>query len=183
MPIYTRTGDNGTTSLFGRKRVLKCNELVEAYGSIDELNSWVGFLSSQFETKGEVEFLASIQSDLFTVGSYLAGWKGNLSLLDHHVIQMESRIDAMEKDLPKLRNFILPGGSQLGSTVHLARGVCRRVERQVIALHQKESVDPLVIKYLNRLSDFLFMLARFVNKRQGSIEIIWKGIDPNLKKK
>ncbi len=183
MPIYTRTGDKGTTALFGGKRVLKCSELVDVYGSIDELNSWVGLVSSQLETLDVQEFLASIQSDLFTIGGHMAGWKADLSALEGRVTQMEKNIDSMEKTLPELRNFILPGGSQIGATVHLARGICRRVERQAVALDQKDPVDPQIIKYLNRLSDFFFMLARFVNKQQGAVEVTWQGIDRTPKKK
>lgn len=183
MPIYTRTGDTGTTALFGGKRVLKCNELVDVYGSIDELNSWIGLVAAQIDSTEVQEFLSAIQSDLFTIGSHLAGWKADLSRLSSRVSAMEKQIDTMEETLPKLVNFILPGGSQLGATVHLARGVCRRVERQAVALHQKEPVDAKIITYLNRLSDLLFMLARFINKEQGVAEVIWQGIDRTGKKK
>lgn len=183
MPIYTRTGDKGTTALFGGKRVLKCNELVDVYGSIDELNSWIGLVSSKLPTIASQEFLSDIQSDLFTIGSNFAGFKADLSKLPDRVAAMEVSIDTMEKDLPKLTNFILPGGSELGAVVHLARGVCRRVERQTVALHQTEAVDERVITYLNRLSDFLFMFARFVNKEHGAPEIVWSAIDRTQKKK
>ncbi len=175
MPIYTRTGDTGSTSLFGAKRVLKCHELVDVYGSIDELNSWVGLVAAQIESPDVQQFLSTVQSDLFAIGSTLASWKGDLEDLEKRVDEMEARIDAMEKDLPKLHNFILPGGSELGALVHLARGVCRRVERQTVALTQKEEVDPRIIKYLNRLSDLLFMLARFINKQENIAEVTWKG--------
>lgn len=183
MPIYTRTGDRGTTALYGGKRVLKCNELVDVYGSIDELNSWVGLVASQLDIVNVQEFLSSIQSDLFIIGGHLAGWQTDLSPIQGRVDQMEKNIDEMEKALPRLKNFILPGGSSLGAMVHLARGVCRRVERQAVSLDQKESVDAEIIKYLNRLSDFLFMLARFINKQQGAAEVIWQGIDREVKKK
>lgn len=183
MPIYTRTGDKGTTALFGGKRVLKCNELVDVYGSIDELNSWIGLVSSKLPTIESQEFLSQLQSDLFTIGSSFSGFNADLSYLPLRVLEMEARIDSMEKELPKLTNFILPGGSELGAIVHLARGVCRRVERQTVALHQTQSVDGKIIIYLNRLSDFLFMLARFVNKQEGVTEIIWSAIDRKPKKK
>ncbi len=187
MSIYTRTGDTGLTSLFGGKRVLKCEELVDVYGSIDELNSWVGLIASQLAVPDVQQFLAIIQSDLFVIGSFFAGSRVDLDMVDGRVKEMEARIDALEKELPKLRNFILPGGSQLGSLMHVARSICRRVERQTVALAQKsarnasasvaggENVDPVIIKYLNRLSDLFFMLARFINKQSETPEIIWRG--------
>ncbi len=181
MPIYTRTGDTGTTSLFGGKRVLKCEQLVKVYGSIDELNSWVGLIASQITVPDVQQFLATIQSDLFTIGSTLAGWKGDLGGLNDRVKEMEARIDGMEKKLPPLKNFILPGGSTLGAYTHIARGICRKVERQAVALVQKELVDPLIIKYLNRLSDLFFMLARFINKQTNQPEVIWSGIERKKK--
>ena len=137
MSIYTRTGDTGLTSLFGGKRVLKCEELVDVYGSIDELNSWVGLIASQLTVPDVQQFLMSIQSDLFMIGSFLAGSRVDLDMVDGRVKEMEARIDVLEKELPKLRNFILPGGSQLGSLMHVARSICRRVERQTVALEQK----------------------------------------------
>lgn len=189
MSIYTRTGDTGTTSLFGGKRVLKCEELVDVYGSLDELNSWVGLIASQIEDVGVQQFLAAIQSDLFTIGSVLAGWKGSLAKVEKRVPEMEARIDAMEKDLPKLKNFILPGGSELGAHVHVARSICRRVERQMVALFQGQTLKDkgltlsvsdtekkILLKYLNRLSDLFFMLARFINTNAGAEEVSWMGI-------
>lgn len=175
MSIYTRTGDTGSTSLFGGKRVLKCEELVDVYGSIDELNSWVGHVASLFSSPDVKQFLQVIQSDLFTIGSTLAGWKGDLSSLDGRVKEMEARIDAMEEGLPPIRNFILPGGSQLAAHAHITRSICRRVERQMVALSQKQEVDICMIKYLNRLSDLFFMLARFINKQENVEEIVWSG--------
>lgn len=176
MPIYTRTGDSGTTSLFGGKRVLKCEELVDVYGSIDELNSWIGHVVSQLEVPEVQLFLEKIQSDLFTIGSTLAGWTGDLEPLETRVAEMEARIDALEQKLPKLTNFILPGGVSLGAHTHIARSICRRVERETVSLAQKQEVDMRIIKYFNRLSDLLFMLARFINKQAGAPEVVWKGI-------
>lgn len=183
MSIYTRTGDTGSTSLFGGKRVLKCEELVDVYGSIDELNSWVGLIASQLTVPDVQQFLAIIQSDLLSIGSALAGWKSDskgVALkgssgqgLEERVGDMEARIDAMEDQLPPIKNFILPGGSLLGAYAHVVRSICRRVERQTVALAQKENVDPMIIKYLNRLSDLFFMLARFINKQSETPEIIW----------
>jgi len=165
MPIYTRTGDDGTTALFGGKRVAKSDDLVELYGSIDELNSWLGLFTDKH--------LKIIQSDLFTIGSTLAGWKGNLDFIDARVSEMEHWIDAMDKKMPALTNFILPRGK-----MHVARNVCRRVERLAV----KSKTNPQIIKYLNRLSDLLFTYARFINRKQKIGENIWSGIPRPIKK-
>lgn len=195
MPIYTKTGDTGSTSLFGGKRVLKCEELVDAYGSMDELNSWIGLISAECKVKSVKSFLNTIQSDLFSIGGSLAGWparnasqreaggKTDLSALPTRVTEMEVEIDAMETDLTALTNFILPGGTSAAARVHLARSVCRRVERQVVALAQRQAVDPAIIKYLNRLSDLFFVLARFINKDKHVSEVIWSGIPRQEKSK
>ncbi|MBI3577347.1 cob(I)yrinic acid a,c-diamide adenosyltransferase [Candidatus Gottesmanbacteria bacterium] len=174
MPIYTRTGDDGTTALFGGKRVLKCEELVDVYGSIDELNSWIGLITAKGKKKKENGLLTAIQADLFTIGSTLAGWKGDLTELAGRVGEMEKQIDVWEKQLPKLTNFILPGGSTDAARVHIARSICRRVERQVVALSQNQSINSSIIKYFNRLSDLLFTLARTINKDANVPEIIWR---------
>ena len=168
MPIYTRTGDDGTTSLFGGKRVLKCEELVDVYGSIDELNSWMGLINAQLKIP-----LSDIQSDLLTIGSTLAGGKLNLQFLASRITDMEKDIDRMDTKLPELTNFIFPGGSELASQIHITRSICRRVERQTVALSKKQQVDPVIIKYLNRLSDLLFTLARFINKQGNIKEVVW----------
>lgn len=181
MAIYTRTGDAGMTSLFGGKRVLKCEELVDVYGSIDELNSWIGRISSELDATDVQQFLASIQSDLFSIGSHLAGYKASLTDIPKRVKEMEARIDILEKSLPELKNFILPGGTPLSSDIHLARAVCRRVERQAVALGQKQDVDSKILIYLNRLSDLFFMLARFVNNQEGVVEVVWSGIERTRK--
>ena len=165
MPIYTRTGDDGTTALFGGKRVSKSDPRVELYGSIDELNSWLGLFNDKY--------LVTVQSDLFTIGSTLAGWKGNLDFIDDRVSEMEHWIDAMDEKLPPLTNFILPNGQ-----MHLARNVCRRVERLAV----KSKASPQIIKYLNRLSDLLFTYARFINRKQKIGEKIWSGIPRNINK-
>jgi len=177
MPIYTKTGDKGTTALFGGKRVLKCEELVDVYGSIDELNSWIGRISSEIQASDVQSFLSQVQADLFTIGSHMAGWKTSLADLPKRVKEMEARIDVLDDTLPKLTNFILPGGTILAANIHLARAVCRRVERQTVALAQKEQIDPKILIYLNRLSDLFFMLARFINHEAGIIEVTWTGID------
>lgn len=176
MPIYTRTGDTGTTALFGGKRVLKCEELVDVYGSLDELNSWVGLIVSQTNTEDIRILLQTIQSDLFTIGSVMAGWKGDLVFIERRVMEMEKRIDHIEKSLPELTNFILPGGTSLGANIHIVRSVCRRVERQTVSLLQKQLVDVRIITYLNRLSDLFFDLARYINSQANVGEVIWSGI-------
>lgn len=173
MPIYTRTGDDGTTSLYGGKRVLKCEELVNMYGSIDELNSWMGLIT--LKVKHEKLFLQTIQSDLFTIGGTLAGWQGNLTPLKLRIGEMEKYIDRMDGQLPRRTNFILPGGSELAAQIHIARSICRRVERQTVALSKKQKINPVIIRYLNRLSDLLFVLARFINSEENREEVVWSG--------
>lgn len=178
MPIYTRTGDKGETSLFGGKRVSKSDALVDAYGSVDELNSWIGMVAAALPKSEKKEFLHKIQADLFTIGGALAGWKdADLSILPARVTEMEVEIDVMEKELPELNTFILPGGSVAGAHVHVTRSVCRRAERLLVALFQKQTVNPDIIQYLNRLSDLFFQLARFINKNAGAVETQWKGIN------
>lgn len=144
------------------------------YGSLDELNSWVGHIASLFPSPDVKQFLQAIQSDLFTISSTLAGYRGNLSGLDGRVREMEDRIDELEKALPAIRSFILPGGSELAAHAHITRSICRRVERQVVALMQKQEVDKRIVKYLNRLSDLFFMLARFINKQENVEEVVWR---------
>lgn len=176
MPIYTRTGDDGTTALFGGKRVLKSDPLVDLYGSIDELNSWVGLVVTGIKDKKLREFLFAIQTDLFTIGSTLAGWKGDFNPIKPRVDEMEHWIDRMDKSLPRLTNFILPGGSQAGARIHITRNVCRRVERLLVSVSKKKTIDPFIIQYINRLSDLFFELARFINKQENVGETIWSGI-------
>lgn len=148
---------------------MKCEELVDVYGSVDELNSWVGFINAQLKNP-----LQHIQSDLLTIGSRLAGSKTNTKNLEIRVREMEKQIDGMDAQLPKLTNFILPGGSELAAQIHIARSICRQVERQMVALSKKQHLDPVIIQYLNRLSDLFFVLARFINKQENIKEIIWK---------
>lgn len=192
MPIYTKTGDTGETSLFGGKRVLKCEELVDVYGSIDELNSWVGLIVTQIIDPDTKNFLQDIQADLFVVGGMLAGWEqGGVENLTICAEDMEVRIDAMEERTGKLTNFILPGGTPQASYVHLARAIARRVERQIVKLRHTHTTSSAhqaqwehltriewnaIIQYINRLSDLLFQLARFINNDAGIGEINWVGI-------
>jgi cob(I)alamin adenosyltransferase len=174
--IYTKTGDSGQTSLYGGKRVLKSDVQVEAYGSVDELNSSLGVLISHLEkTNPYSSFFISIQSDLFTIGSVLAGNTLDMKGVVNRVSEMENLIDTLEKELPPLNHFILPQGSPVCTFAHLARAVCRRSERAVVWLFQnnKES-DRRIVMYLNRLSDLLFVYARLCNKIDGIDEIVWK---------
>lgn len=175
MKIYTKTGDEGETSLWGGSRVKKSHPRVNAYGTLDEANSFIGLAASYLpESESRVlERLTRIQNDLFVLGSELAtqaGSKTSIPLLDEKsIFQLESEIDEMEESLEPLKNFILPGGSSSGSALHLARTVIRRAERECVDLEVRSEV----IRYLNRLSDHLFVMARFVNKRLGQVETKW----------
>jgi cob(I)alamin adenosyltransferase len=179
MKIYTKTGDEGTTSLFGGKRVSKADLRIDAYGTIDELNAWIGLVRDQEVNGKRKEILIEIQDRLFTTGSILATVPGNTrvkipSLNEEDISSLEKQIDEMEAELPPMRSFVLPGGHRSVSFGHVARTVCRRAERLVIALHGQEPVDPLVIKYLNRLSDYLFVLCRKMSHELGAEETPWK---------
>jgi cob(I)alamin adenosyltransferase len=179
MKIYTKTGDLGTTSLFGGKRVSKADLRIDAYGTVDELNSFLGLVGDQDVNAKRKETLIRIQNSLFVMGSILSTEPGNTkvkvpSLQEAEILFMEQEIDAMELELAPLRFFILPGGHASVSFCHVARTVCRRAERLVTALHDQESIDPLVIKYLNRLSDYLFVLSRKMAKELGVEEVAWR---------
>lgn len=179
MKIYTKTGDLGTTSLFGGKRVSKSDLRIDSYGTVDELNSYIGLLRDQEVNKKRKEVLIEIQDRLFTMGSILATEPGNLKvkiplLQEVDIAFLEKQIDEMDAQLPPMKSFVLPGGHVSVSFGHVARTVCRRAERLVIALDQQEKIDPLVIKYLNRLSDYLFMLCRMMTLELGVEETPWK---------
>ncbi len=179
MKIYTKTGDNGTTALFGGKRVSKADLRIDTYGTVDELNSYVGLVRDQEVNIKRKNILVEIQDRLFTIGSILATEPGNTkvkipSLLEEDVVLLEKEMDAMEVELPPMKFFVLPGGHQSISFCHVARTVCRRAERLTIALNAQEVTDPLVIKYLNRLSDYLFMLSRKMTHELGAEETPWK---------
>ena len=183
MKIYTKTGDGGETGLFGGDRVSKASSRVDAYGEVDELNSVLGLARlSQLGKEAPDAFdalLATIQSRLFDVGAELANAKGKdlgIPLVDDSdVEQMEQAIDRAEEEVPPLKTFVLPGGSRLAADLHVARTVCRRAERRVVALAQEAEVRPEVIRYLNRLSDLLFTLARLANARAGLSDVPWMG--------
>ncbi|HEU5290800.1 MAG TPA: cob(I)yrinic acid a,c-diamide adenosyltransferase [Cyclobacteriaceae bacterium] len=179
MKIYTKTGDKGTTALFGGKRVSKADLRIDTYGTVDELNSYIGLVRDQPVNASRKEILVEIQDRLFTIGSILATEPGNTkvkvpSLLENDVTFLEKEIDAMEAKLPPMKNFILPGGREGVSFCHIARTVCRRTERLVIALDAQEKVDPLIIQYLNRLSDYLFVLSRKMAAELLAEETPWK---------
>lgn len=179
--IYTRTGDKGETSLFGGKRVSKASGRVDTYGTVDELNTILGIAVAFLRPSEKLikKELEHIQHDLFTIGATLAspGNKTNVSRsekLEKRTTEFEQLIDELTGKLPELRNFILPGGGKAGSHLHLARTVCRRTERRIIALSKKEEVDNGIIMYFNRLSDLLFTMARFVNHKEKKKETMWK---------
>ena len=180
--IYTKTGDRGETGLFDGSRASKASPRVEAYGDVDELNAMLGVALAFIREDQELRScLLDIQRDLFVVGAHLADPKARVeakrgakaSLTEDKVTQLERWIDHCEEQLPPLRQFILPGGSKGGATLHHARTVCRRAERQVVALSQQVDISPLLIIYLNRLSDFLFVAARLENQRRNYAEIPW----------
>lgn len=179
MKIYTKTGDKGTTALFGGKRVSKADLRIETYGTVDELNSYVGLVRDQPVNQARKNILVEVQDRLFTIGSILATEPGNtkvkvpsLSLED--ITLLEKEIDVMDASLPPMKSFVLPGGHQAVSICHVARTVCRRAERLVIALDAQEKIDALVIQYLNRLSDYLFMLSRKMSAELNAEETPWK---------
>lgn len=181
MPIYTKTGDKGKTSLFSGKRVWKDDARIDAYGTLDELNSVIGIILS-YNTKKTKEHkyitqqLIRIQYAIFPICSYFAGLPDTLSDidLDLEIKNLEKEIDRMTKKMPTLSNFILPGGGVVGAHLHLARTVSRRAERAIIKLHKKEGVDIRVIQYINRLSDVFFTMARYSNFIEKKKETIWE---------
>lgn len=187
--IYTKTGDAGTTGLFGGQRVAKTDPRILAYGTIDELNAWIGLVAAQHKADAtrisapELQtLLEQIQRQLFDIGAHLAtpyrpgeSVPTSLPKLQPQAIQaLELSIDTMTAALPALRQFILPGGSILSSQVHIARTICRRAERYIVALNAAEALDPIILQYCNRLSDWLFTLARYYNIKLNEPEITWK---------
>ncbi|WP_132055966.1 cob(I)yrinic acid a,c-diamide adenosyltransferase [Pseudocnuella soli] len=179
--IYTKTGDGGNTGLIGGTKVPKNDLRIETYGTVDELNSWIGMINDQMADPRFTDELKEIQDRLFTIGSMLAtdhekGTKMQLpDLYESDVHHLEQRIDFMTAQLPEMKSFILPGGHTTVSSIHIARCVCRRAERLAVGLQQHDvPVEPLVIQYLNRLSDYLFTLARYAGQLLGAAEIPWK---------
>lgn len=177
MKLYTKTGDDGTTSLFGGSRVPKNNPRVAAYGDVDELNAAIGCAITATDEETAL-CLRQVQGELFTLGAELAAAQGARPqdrVTDEQVRQLEEWIDAAVAETPPLKNFVLPGGTPAAAGLHLARTVSRRAERSVVALSQLETVEPRIIAYLNRLSDLLFALARRANHRAGVTDIPWTG--------
>ncbi|RMD69220.1 MAG: cob(I)yrinic acid a,c-diamide adenosyltransferase [Bacteroidetes bacterium] len=176
--IYTRTGDKGTTALFGGKRLPKSDLRIEAYGTVDELNSYLGLLRCHLPEGKEKEELLEVQHWLFVAGAHLATDPDKPmdlpSLPEDGVERLERAIDRMEAGLPPLKHFILPGGNEAVAHCHVARCVCRRAERRVVALAHDSAVDEGIVRLLNRLSDYLFVLARHVGRITGAEEIPWK---------
>ncbi len=178
MKIYTKTGDKGQTSLIGGTRVPKYHLRIESYGTIDELNSWIGLIRDQGIDDHSIAILLEIQDRLFTIGSSLASdpEKSKMKIPDlteADITLLEKEIDWMNDDLPELRSFILPGGNNTVSFCHLARCICRRAERLAVQLAEETFVEEKVIVYLNRLSDYLFVLARWMAMQKNIAETPW----------
>ncbi len=178
MGIYTKKGDKGKTSLFEPKptkrgRVSKASLRVHAIGAVDELNSYLGVANFYCKTNATHTFVKSLQKDLFTIGSILS--KAPLQLSRERVTAMEKKIDEIDSQLPPLRNFLMPEGSEAAVHYMYARAIARRAERRVVALSKREEVNPVVLEYMNRMSDLLFILFRDENRRSGQLEEIWIG--------
>ena len=181
MKIYTKTGDAGDTGLFGGGRVGKDHPRVEAYGDVDELNAVLGTVRATEQMPRIDEIIARVQRDLFSIGALLATPNREkmteqlekARVDDARIVELEHAIDDCERELDPLRSFILPGGTPKAAALHVARTVCRRAERRVVALQRDIDVPELVVRYLNRLSDLLFMLARVANRRAGAGEVTW----------
>ncbi len=179
MKIYTKTGDTGKTSLIGGKRVLKSDDRIEAYGTVDELIAYCGLLRDSYPNEHYHEVLIVIQDRLMVAASLLAAdgdefKEGLPKIYEKDIVFLEKEIDLMEAQLTPLRSFVLPGGHPVVSHCHVARTICRRAERKTILLSEITHSDTLVIKYLNRLSDFLFVLSRLISKELNAVEIPWK---------
>jgi cob(I)alamin adenosyltransferase len=181
MKIYTKTGDRGQTGLFGGARVSKAHARVEAYGDVDELNCALGAVRVHAGNARAGGLLLAIQSELFTLGAELARDPGKtvdlgIALIEEHDVQrLEAAIDELERDLAPLKTFILPGGSAEAALLHLARATCRRAERKLVLLAETESIRPELLRYVNRLSDLLFVMARHANFRAKVDDVPWLG--------
>ena len=184
MKIYTKTGDKGETSLYGGTRVSKAAARVESYGTLDELNAFIGLAKAEISDEKVLNQLQKIQFDLFTVGSeaatptdklLLANGKNRLDLMisEKEITELELWMDDFDAELEPLKFFILPSGGKAAATLHVCRTVCRRAERAMVFLNETEEVRPELIKYLNRLSDYLFILARYISKISGEKEDYW----------
>ena len=170
--VTTKKGDDGTTGMGDGTRVTKSNLLIKAIGDLDELNSWIGLLCSQEELKGNKDSLQNIQNRLFDIGGILST-KSKNPLNKEHLKKMEVETDKLNNNLPLLENFILPGGSKGSSVIHIARTVCRRAERSLMDANESEKIEKSCLIYINRLSDFLFVLARRISIDSGIEDLIW----------
>lgn len=177
--VYTKSGDKGRTSLVGGTRVSKTHVRLEAYGTVDELNSYLGFLITYLKDEQDRRFLLKIQNLLFVIGSNLAtdiektALQSASIITSSHVQDIEIEIDILDNDLPELQAFVIPGGSRAASICHICRTVCRRAERRILTLADNHTVSPEVISFINRLSDYLFVLSRKVNRDEVIDEIFW----------
>ncbi|HWQ40202.1 MAG TPA: cob(I)yrinic acid a,c-diamide adenosyltransferase [Burkholderiales bacterium] len=171
--IYTRTGDAGTTGLGDGSRVAKDSARIEAIGAVDELNSHIGVLRAEALPDAVDQCLLRIQHELFDLGGELS-IPGHAAISEAHIARLEALLDGFNAELPPLKEFILPGGSRATALCHVARSVCRRAERRVVSLAAAEQVSPLAQRYLNRLSDLLFVLCRVINRAQGGVDLYWR---------
>jgi cob(I)alamin adenosyltransferase len=171
--IVTRTGDKGTTGLSGGARVDKTHPRIEAIGEVDELNSFIGLLLTHALPELIRETLVTVQHHLFDLGGELAT-PGSVVLQEEHRQRLEAVVEQLNAGLPPLKEFILPGGSPAAAVCHVARAVCRRAERRVVGLHREEAINPETLRYLNRLSDLLFVMARILAREQGGKEVYWE---------
>lgn len=181
MKIYTKKGDTGETSLFGGGPFPKDNVRIDAYGCVDELNSVLGCVSVELQEEEVQKILLNVQKELFIIGSELASLNPSSQMQsgfiqNKHTQVLENQIDVWEKNLAPLKNFILPGGSRASALLHLARTVCRRAERRVVTLSHQDEIRAEVLVYLNRLSDWLFVFARYLNNQEGQSDVLWEGI-------
>ena len=180
MKIYTKTGDKGTTSLIGGKRVLKNSDKLNAYGTIDELNSFLGLLRAKTTDENIKNEILDIQNTLFNVGAHLA-LDENVEKIpefaqinDEKIKKIEDLIDFFQENLPKITNFIIYGENELSAICHVCRAICRRAEREIITVNQQYNIDNNIVTYVNRLSDFLFVLARVYTKNEEKSDFLWK---------
>ncbi len=178
--IYTKKGDQGTTCLISGETVDKHHTRLESYGTLDELNSFIGYARSELKNLPKVDsILFEIQNDLFNVGSQLANTDAKLqatlpNISDKDILKLETCIDELTEELPPLKNFILPGGTKASGLLHISRTICRRAERLIIRLKaEQNNINPLFIQYINRLSDLLFVMARYTNKNQNVPDVEW----------
>lgn len=177
--IYTKTGDNGTSGLIGGTRVSKTDQRLEAYGTVDELNSWIGLIRTTFIEEEVSQTLELIQNKLFVIGSYLATDSSKSDLRQKldcggaSISKLENEIDRMQEQLPALTHFVLPGGTPSAAHTHIARTVCRRAERRITAIEHELGNDKNALKFINRLSDYLFVLARYNNYTNKQNETLW----------